>query len=369
MSRYVPVDRSPLAFYGIIYPLVLLFLCGALVVYGAAAGEWLDLESAPHPGIILTKHLIHGFLALGIAYISYLWGYRNFFEMRHLIAFLILLGLICVFVPGLGKRANGANRWIGLSWFGLQPSEFAKVCLPLILFHSLLKDPSMRFRTFAKKLIPCSLAVVLIWKEPDHGTALILAVLLITAVFLAGIRMRYWVAPLLVLAIIGGVAAWQTPYISARLAVYFDPSSDLLGVGHQAHQAKIAIGSGGLFGKGLGESWQRVRYLPEAQNDYIAAIFAEEMGWIGISLMILLYCVFACSAFSLAMSSSEYLCAGLCSIIGTSLILQAFLNLGVVSGLLPSTGLNLPVFSQGGSSLLANGMAVGLLLSSGRSSE
>jgi cell division protein FtsW len=145
--------------------------------------------------------------------------------------------------------------------------------------------------------------------------------------------------------------------------VYLNPELDIRGRGHQPHQAKIAAGSGKLFGKGPGNSWQKLSYLPEAQNDYIAAIFAEEFGFVGMMGLIFLYMLFALLGFTIAYRCEDLGGLYLGVVVTFLVAFQAFLNLGVVSGILPSTGLNLPFFSQGGSSLIANLMGIGLLQS------
>jgi cell division protein FtsW len=204
---------------------------------------------------------------------------------------------------------------------------------------------------------------VLVAVEPNNGTAFVMFLSLIVLFFLMRIKAKYWAVPLVVIVLAGGVFASQMPYVKARMRVYLNPEADLLGRGHQPYQAKIATGSGKLIGKGPGKSLQKLSYLPEAQNDYIAAIFAEEFGFIGISLLIFLYSFLIYIGFSITSLAHDktgfYLGGVLTFLIG----FQAFLNLGVVSGLLPSTGLNLPLFSQGGSSLIANLTEIGLLAS------
>jgi len=173
----------------------------------------------------------------------------------------------------------------------------------------------------------------------------------------------YWALPLLVIVIAGGFAASKMPHVKNRIRIYLHPELDLLGKGHQPYQAKIAVGSGKLFGRGLGESLQKLDYLPEARSDYIAAIYAEEFGFIGIIFLIVLYMVISYCGFSIATNAYDYKGFYMASIITFLIAFQAFLNLGVVSGLLPSKGVTLPFFSQGGSSLFVNVLAVFLLLS------
>ena len=202
----------------------------------------------------------------------------------------------------------------------------------------------------------------LILIEPDNGTVAIILSSLLVLFLLTKIRLLYWGLPLLVLSVIGSIVAFQMPHVHDRIQIYLHPELDLQGKGHQPYQAKIAAGSGGVWGRGLGESLQKLNYLPHARSDYIAAIFAEEFGFIGILVLVVLYMAIGYLGFSIAMKSHNLAAFYTVSILTFLICFQAFLNLGVVSGLLPSKGVNLPFFSQGGSSLLANFMVVCIIL-------
>jgi cell division protein FtsW len=209
----------------------------------------------------------------------------------------------------------------------------------------------------------------LILIEPDNGTVAILISLMVVLFLLTKIPWRYWALPLACLVAIGAIAALKMPHVRDRIQIYLHPELDLRGKGHQPHQAKIAAGSGGFLGRGLGESLQKLNYLPEARSDYIAAIYAEETGFLGMLALIGLYLMFAYAGFSIAFNANElgaFLSAAILSFLIT---IQAFLNLGIVSGLLPSKGMTLPFFSQGGSSLMINVAIVFLLLDISRKSE
>lgn len=205
--------------------------------------------------------------------------------------------------------------------------------------------------------------MILILIEPNNGTAAVIGMSLIVLFILMRIPFKFWALPLLSLILVGGIFAYQLPYVTGRLKVYLHPELDLKGRGHQPYQAKIAAGSGQLWGKGPGNSLQKLSYLPEAQNDYIAAIYAEEFGFAGILTLIFIYMSIASLGFHIASGSQERGGFYYAAVITFLICFQAFLNLGVVSGLVPSTGLNLPLFSQGGSSLMANVMGIGILLS------
>jgi cell division protein FtsW len=211
--------------------------------------------------------------------------------------------------------------------------------------------------------------IALILLEPDNGTVVIILVTFLILFILTKIKWTYWLIPFVLLLIGGVTVASQMKHVPERIRIYLNPELDLKGKGHQPHQAKIAAGSGGVFGRGIGESMQKLDYLPESRNDYIAAIFAEECGFVGILGLIVLYMVFSGIGFYLAANTKDLKGYYLISITTFIIFFQAFLNLGVVSGLLPSKGTNLPFFSQGGTSLLVNFIAVSLMLNVVKKSE
>jgi cell division protein FtsW len=210
--------------------------------------------------------------------------------------------------------------------------------------------------------VQLAVPIGLILLEPDNGTAAILLAALLVLFVLTRIRWTYWLLPFIGCVLAMGLVASQMKHVSERIQIYLNPELDLKGKGHQPHQAKIAAGSGGLFGRGIGESMQKLDYLPESRNDYIAAIYAEECGFVGVCALIFLYMVAGGVGFYLAASAQEARGRHLIAIFTFMLSFQAFLNLGVVSGLLPSKGTNLPFFSQGGTSLLMNFIAISLML-------
>ena len=292
-------------------------------------------------------------------------GYRTILQFSPILLAALTLLLLLVLIPGIGREVNGSHRWLSLGGISIQPSEFAKLLIPLFYIQQVrsIEISSVSFPDFLKFLIPMGIPTFLILIEPDNGTVFVIGSIMLMLFVLSRVPAKYWGVPLLVCVLVGGFSAYQLSYVSARLKVYLNPELDIKGKGHQPHQAKIAAGSGKMLGKGPGNSWQKLSYLPEAQNDYIAAIYAEEFGFLGIVTLVLLYMTLCYLGFSIAHHAATlagfYLSAMVIFLIG----FQAFLNLGVVSGLLPSTGLNLPFFSQGGSSLIANLIAIGLLIS------
>ena len=346
-----------------------LFAVGILMVFNTTSAEVIDRHLNISTHHAFYKQLIYGCLSLFLGLLIYFLGYEKLLYASPFLFYGLVLCLILVFVPGIGQQINGAHRWMALGPFSFQPSEFMKVVMPLYFIHLFLKESHMNWKRFYLIILRLSVALFLILIEPDNGSVAIIMVTMMALFFLCRIKWLYWLLPVLFLGCLGTLAAMQMPHAKERIRIYMHPETDLLGKGHQPYQSKIAAGSGKLFGRGLGESLQKLNYLPEARSDYIAAIYAEELGFVGILFLILLYLSIAYSGFYIAFKARQragfYLAATLTFLIS----FQAFLNLGVVSGLLPSKGTNLPFFSQGGSSLLANTIAITLIMSAHRIKE
>jgi cell division protein FtsW len=342
----------------------LLFVLGLVMVFDTSAAEIIDLGSSRNIYSALIKQIIFAILGVGLGFGVWVIGYHNILKLSFpLLCFFTFL-LVLVFIPGIGVSANGARRWVGFAGFSLQPSEFVKYLIPIFYTSEFLKTgrDGLSFRAFLKIISKISIPMILILMEPDNRTTGIIGLTLFVMLTLTRVRFRFWALPMGILMIIGAVAAYHVPYVSKRINVYLHPELDLKGKGHQPYQAKIAVGSGGLLGKGPGESLQKLNYLPEAQNDYIVAIFAEEYGFVGVLLLILSYMVICYFGFYIAINAPDLEGLLIAASMTFLISLQAFMNFGVVSGLLPSTGLNLPFFSQGGSSLWVNIAAFALIL-------
>jgi cell division protein FtsW len=347
----------------------ILFAVGILMVFDTSSAEVIDrsLNVSTHHALI--KQLVYGCLGIILALLTFFFGYRKLLNFAPYLFYGLTVCLLLVFVPGIGRALNGANRWIFFGPLSFQPSEFMKVIAPLYFIHLYMKEDNMTWKRFYLIVLRLAAPLFLILIEPDNGTVAIIMVTLMALFFLCRVRWLYWLLPVLFLGGLGIAAAMQMPHVKHRIQVYLHPESDLLGKGHQPYQAKIATGSGELFGRGVGESLQKLNYLPEARSDYIAAIYAEELGFIGILFLVLLYLFIAYSGFHIAMKAETKGGFYVASVITFLISFQAFLNLGVVSGLLPSKGTNLPFFSQGGSSLLANCIAIALIMSTHKKKE
>ncbi len=334
---------------------------GLLMVFNTSAADVLDRDLSASTHYALSRQVGYALLAFIAALITYLIGYEALLTLSPLLFLLTLVALLLVFIPGVGQVRNGAHRWVGMGLFSFQPSELAKLTLPLYCIDRLSR--TLKRRDYAISGGAVSLGLILVLLEPDNGTTLILGMLLATVLWLMGLPLRRFLAPLGGLAAIGALFASRSAYVMQRIKVYLHPESDLLGKGHQPYQAKIAAGSGGLFGKGVGASLQKLSYLPEAQNDYIAAIFAEEFGFLGILALIFLYALITAIGLFIAERAESRRGFAVAAVMTFLFAIQAFFNLGVVSGLVPTTGLNLPFFSQGGTSLIASSVLMALLFS------
>lgn len=348
----------------------LLFAIGLIMVFDTTAAEVLDrsLKRSTHHAVV--KQILYAVLGTAVAIGIWFLGYRNILRFSTFFLGCITVLLVLVFVPGIGPQINGAHRWLMIGGWSFQPSEFAKIFIPAFFIYHLKGDGAdLDFKRFLKLLAYLILPLGLILVEPDNGTFAIIMVTMIVVLFLTRIKRKYWMVPLAAIAGLAIIAATQTPYFSDRIRVYLHPETDLKGKGHQPHQAKVAAGSGGVWGKGLGQSLQKLDYLPEAPSDYIAAIYAEEFGFVGIAVLILLYMLLGFCGFSIAFSCRDLQGFYIVSALTFLICIQAFLNLGVVSSLLPSKGTNLPFISQGGSSLLSNLLAICIILNVAQTSK
>ncbi len=337
-----------------------------MMVFNTSAAEVLDRSLAQSTHYALIRQLLYALVGLLGAALVWVVGYERLLVWSGPLLAVGTLFLILVFVPGIGQQINGAHRWIGFSSYTFQPSEFVKYLIPLYFIREITRErKAMVLQEFFQLLMKLSVPIALILVEPDNGTVAVILMGLIVLLLLTRIRWVYWGLPLLILLFGGIFAASRMPHVPDRIRVYLNPESDLLGKGHQPHQAKIAAGCGGWFGRGAGQSLQKLDYLPEARSDYIAAIFAEEFGFVGMSCLIFLYMLIAYLGFALAAAAKTRAAFYTITIFTFLLTFQAFLNLGVVSGLLPSKGINLPFFSCGGSSLVVSLMVLSLIVHAG----
>jgi len=284
---------------------------------------------------------------------------------------ILLLGLgllLIVLIPGVGVVVNGSRRWLDLGPFRLQVSEVARICVFVFMAGYLVRrreELESRFSGFAKPMLLLALTGVLLLAEPDFGAASVLLGSTLIMMFLGGARWRDFLLFIGVAALALAALAISSPYRLERLTAFLNPWQDPYDSGFQLTQSLIAIGRGHWTGVGLGEGVQKLFYLPEAHTDFVFAVLAEELGLFGSLVLVGLYVMFILRGFAIARRAAEnsrlfgaYLAYGITSWIG----LQAFINIAVNMGLLPTKGLTLPLISAGGSSLITTCGAIGLLL-------
>lgn len=341
-----------------------LFAIGVVMIFSTTSAEILDHDLDKDTYHAVVRQILYALAGFALAFFLWKLGYWTILDLSPYLLFLFSFLLVLVLIPGIGREVNGSKRWLSIAGISLQPSEFVKYIVPAFFIRWVLShEGELTLREFLRLVAILFIPLFLILIEPNNGTAGVIGVAVAMLCFITRLPFRYWAWPLLGLMVIGGTFASQLPYVSARIKVYLHPELDLKGKGHQPYQAKIAAGSGQLFGKGPGNSLQKLSYLPEAQNDYIAAIYAEEFGFLGMIALITLYALLGYWGVYISMNAADQAGQYYGMAVTFLICFQAFLNLGVVSGLLPSTGLNLPLFSQGGSSLMANACGLGLLTS------
>jgi cell division protein FtsW len=375
LSRLGPRTRRRAGTQPVEYSLLLtatlcLLAFGVVMVFSASSTTSL-LGQSGDSAYYLKRTLLFGAGGLLVMRVLSLRGARLVRPLTPLLVAAAFILLLVVLIPGVGMSANGAQRWIGAGLFQVQPSEFAKLALVLYGAHLLAARPRMTrdIRTLMPYLSMVALACLLMVAEPDLGTAIVICLTTGALLVAAGVKIRHLMLLAAGVGVVLLLAIIIEPYRMQRLTGFIHPTGDPGGAGFQAIQAKIALGSGGIFGVGLGQSLQKAFYLPEAHTDMIAAVVGEELGLAGISMLVGLFGLFGYAGLRAAQRArdryTKLLAAGLTSLI----LVQAIVNLFAVLGLAPLTGVPLPFVSYGNSSLLVMLAATGLLLNIARGGQ
>lgn len=287
------------------------------------------------------------------------------------VVFSLLLTAL-TFVPGLGRTTMGAKRWIYFFGYSFQPSELAKLAVIIYLAHIFSKKED-KLEDFAKYVLPpliiCSAFVVLVYLQNDFSTAFFIFFLILVMFFIAKIKVVYFILLSVVGLPLAAILLFTKEHRVQRIIVFLDPMKDPVGAGFQVNAARSALMNGGLWGRGLGEGAKKLGGLPEAHSDFIFAVIGEEMGFIGVLFVLAIFIAFAFRGYAAALKSETkfgyYMAFGLT----TAILYQALLNIAVVSGLVPATGIPLPFFSSGGSSIVVTLIMCGLIINVSRKSE
>ena len=335
--------------------------CIGLAFVHSAGSYWGTVRYAGSSPFIL-KQGIYMAVSIIIAFIIMKSPLTSKQKTWTIIYWLAVLALIAVKIPGIGAFRNGSQSWIVFGPLSVQPAEFAKIAVLAELASNLRKNSSGKNIFNLKDIGIILLPAALIMLQPDLGSTVILIVSAFILLFVAGYSLRFFtvIGVAGMLSFIALIAA--ASYRMDRIKSYIDPWNDPLGTGFQAIQSLFAIAPGGLFGHGYGNSRQKFLYLPEPQNDFIFSIIAEESGFIGATVILLLFVVLLLSAFGIAIRAENRFSFLIVTGMATMILFQTFLNVGVVSGLLPVTGVTLPFISYGGSSLMTTWIAAGIIM-------
>ncbi len=347
--------------------IIIISLFGLIMIYSSSY-IWANYKYNNPYKFVITQSV---FVKVGIIIMLILskLDYKIYYKYANKILFICMILLALVLIPGIGSVRNGSRSWFGIGSFGIQPSEFAKMGL-IIFVSKYLTNNKKDMKNVIKGVFPILFVILiffgLIMLEPDFGTAMVIVITLITLIFVSGVKVSFFLkAGLLgIIGIVGIIIS--APYRLKRIVSFLNPWSDPLGSGYQILQSLYAIGPGGLLGQGYLNSRQKYFYLPEPQTDFIFSIISEELGFLGVLIVTILFLIIFYRGIVIALKKTDlfgkYLSFGL----SFGLIIQACLNLSVVVGLIPVTGVTLPFISYGGSSLLISMASIGIILNISR---
>lgn len=353
--------------YLLFIAVITLILFGLIMIFSASS-IWAEYKFNDSFKYVKQQGL---FIIIGIilmhtvSKIDYKWYYKK----TNLILLICLFLLVLVLIPGIGSVRNGSRSWFGIGSFGIQPSEFAK--LGLIIFTAKYLSQNNKFlKDIRKGVIPILLVLFLIFGlimlQPDFGTGMIIVVSILAMLFIAGVNIKFFIGlgVLGVGGIVGLIAI--APYRMDRITSFIDPWKDPLGTGFQIIQSLYAIGPGGLLGQGFLNSRQKQFYLPEPQTDFIFSIISEEFGVLGVIIVCGLFLLVLYRGIKIGLQTDDLFAKYLAFGMIFQIIVQTIMNLMVVIGLIPVTGVTLPFLSYGGSSLLISMISMGILLNISR---
>lgn len=352
------------------WPLILisLTLAGIGLVMVASSSVAIAERLTGDPLYYFWRQLAHAVLGLALAGLVMRIPTLVWHRLGPVLLLIGMVVLALVLVPGIGHEVNGSVRWLRFGPIGIQPSEGMKLALAMYMAGYLVRKNQEVRESLSGFLKPISVLVIiaaLLLFEPDYGTTAVLFAMALGMLFMAGVPLVSFGAWAALVGVAMSLIVVAAPYRVERLMSFLNPWADPFNTGFQLTQALIAIGRGEAFGVGLGHGVQKLFYLPEAHTDFLFAVMAEELGFVAVALVILLYAAFAWRSLSIArmaQANGHFYGAYLASGLGLLIALQALVNIGVNLGALPTKGITLPLMSYGGTSLVANCVAVGLLV-------
>lgn len=369
MFHNAAAQRSALAPYdwGLLWVALSLLGIGLVMVYSASVA--IAEAASGNPSQYLIRHAQHLVVGMALAYAAAQLPTRLWQRLAPALFVAGVVLLVLVLIPGIGHEVKGARRWIPLGPLGnLQPSEFVKLAAVLYAADYTVRKAGL-MDSLRKGFMPMFAVMLtvgtLLLMEPDYGAFAVIVVIALGILFLGGLNWRLFVGLSLLLTVGFVLLIYLSPYRMARLAAFRNPWDDPLGKGYQLTHALIAFGRGELTGVGLGDSVEKLHYLPEAHTDFLLAVIGEELGLIGVLCVIALFAWLTWRAFSIGWQAAlmeRNFPALVAQGIGVWMGVQGFINMGVNLGLLPTKGLTLPLMSYGGSGIVANLIALGILM-------
>jgi cell division protein FtsW len=357
----------------ILFPVLILTGIGLVMVYSASCAISMDEHNTLF--YYLKRQSIFLLVSFVIMYVTASLPYRLYKSMAYIILFAAIGLLVAVLIPAFGIKANNARRWLNFGLFAFQPAEFAKLAMILFMAYSLSKKQEMgKLREFSIGVVPhavvFSLMAGLILCQPDFGTIVVMGMICWGMMFTAGVPLLYLLSPLpVIIPVVAYFLVFKVSYRFERIMGFLNPWEDPLGIGFQLTNSLKAFGSGGLFGKGVGLSMQKMHFLPEPHTDFIFSIIGEELGLIGVTIILGLYALILHTGTRIARQADTLFGAVTATGITLYLGLQVIINTGVSLGVLPTKGLTLPFISYGGTSLIINMAAMGILMNIGASAN
>ena len=366
-----PPASAQSADFAMLWVVAALLLIGLVMVYSASIALPDSSRFANYaPTHFLVRHLMAMLIGIAAGLVAFAVPVREWQAWSKWLFLIGLVLLVIVLIPGVGKSVYGARRWLSLYVFNLQPSELMKLFVVLYAAdYTVRKQDSMQ--SVRKGFLPMGAAVALVGMllllEPDMGAFVVIAAIAMGLLYLGGVNGKLFAALVVIAGTTFSLLIWLSPWRRERIFAYLDPfdEANTLGKGYQLSHSLIAFGRGELFGVGLGGSVEKLHYLPEAHTDFLLAVLGEELGLVGVMVVIALFFWLTRRAFEIGRQSIklERTFAGLVAKgIGLWIGLQAFINMGVNTGLLPTKGLTLPLMSYGGSGVLVNCVAIAVLL-------
>ena len=361
------LGRPMTSFHLVIAVAALLTSLGLIMVLSASGVHSYDEDGSPW--VIFGKQLIWTLVGLFAFYAAMRMRVQTMRSLSFSAFAITIVLLVLVLIPGIGKEANGSRGWFVVAGLSMQPSELAKIAFAIWGAH-LLASRRMERASLREMLIPlvpaAVIALALIVAQPDLGQTVSLGIILLALLWYAGLPLRVFLSSMVAVVVSAAILAVSEGYRSDRVMSWLNPGADSQGSGYQAKQARFALANGGVFGDGLGQGTAKWNYLPNAHNDFIFAIIGEELGFVGAFAVLGLFATLAYTGFRIAARNTD---PWLKLVVGTStawLVAQAAINIGYVVGLLPVTGLQLPLISSGGTSLVVTMFVFGIMTNAAR---